>query len=360
MPAPVPAGTDRRIDKLLALLIEHALVVCSGAKIAREIGVSRSAVWRWVETLRGLGVKIKGHPRSGYQLQTIPDILVPQLLRRRLEGSSFAKRIHHFFKIGSTNDVALALAAAGEPHGTLVIAEQQTAGRGRLGRRWYSEKGSGIYATLLLRPAPPTPRPAGQSPANGGAPGLSRAAGAGPTLHPRQAPLLTLVAGLATREAVVELTRLSVDVRYPNDLLVNGRKFSGILTEMQAELDRILYVVVGIGVDVNHTALPADLKDIATSLRLAGGRSYSRIEILAQLLIWFERYYNRLMQEGPAPILARMAEVSSYVRDKRVRVETGRESFTATTAGLDDSGLLLLRRDDGSLSPHLAGDLTEA
>ncbi|MFQ5818299.1 MAG: biotin operon repressor, partial [Terriglobia bacterium] len=177
MPAPILAATDRRIDKLLALLVDHALVICSGAKIAREIGVSRSAVWRWVETLRGLGVKIKGHPRSGYQLETIPDILVPQLLRRQLPGNAFAKRIYHFFKIGSTNDVALALAAADAPHGTLVIAEQQTAGRGRLGRHWYSEKGTGMYVTFLLRPPLPT---------------------AGPTLHPRQAPLLTLLAGVAT------------------------------------------------------------------------------------------------------------------------------------------------------------------
>ncbi|MEK7214689.1 MAG: biotin--[acetyl-CoA-carboxylase] ligase, partial [Chloroflexota bacterium] len=169
----------------------------------------------------------------------------------------------------------------------------------------------------------------------------------------------TLVAGLATREAVVEVTHLPVDVRYPNDLLVNGRKFCGILTEMYAELERVLYIVVGIGINVNHTALPADLKATATSLRLAGGRAYSRLETLVQLLRWFERYYNRLVQEGPAPILARFTEVSSYVRNKRVRVDTGRGSFTATTAGLDDSGILLLRRDDGSVIPHLAGDLTE-
>lgn len=332
-----PAGTDRRIDALLALLVDHALVVCSGAKIARQIGVSRSAVWRWVEKLRELGVKIKGHPRTGYQLQTIPDVLVPQLLRRRLEGNTLIRRIHHFFRIGSTQDVALALGAAGspesgEPHGTLVLAEEQTAGRGRLGRRWHSEKASGIYCTLLLRPP----------------------------LHPRQAPLLTLAAGLAVREAVVEVTSLPVDIRYPNDLLVNRRKFCGILTEMQAQLDRVLYVAVGIGVDVNHSSFPAELKDIATSLRLAGGRTYSRLEILVRLLAWLERYYNRLVREGAAPILQRLEETSSYVRGKRVRVESLGESWVATTAGVDETGLLLLRREDGSVVPHLAGDLTEA
>jgi BirA family biotin operon repressor/biotin-[acetyl-CoA-carboxylase] ligase len=327
-----PASTDRRIDALLALLVDHALVVCSGAKIARQIGVSRSAVWRWVEKLRELGVKIKGHPRTGYQLQTIPDVLVPQLLRRRLEGNTLVRRIHHFFKIGSTQDVALALGATGEPHGTLVLAEEQTAGRGRLGRRWHSEKASGIYCTLLLRPP----------------------------LHPRQAPLVTLAAGLAAREAVVEVTGLPVDIRYPNDLLVNGRKFCGILTEMQAQLDRVLYVAAGIGIDVNQSAFPAEFKDVATSLRLAGGRTYSRLEILVRLLGGLERYYNLLVREGAPPILKRLEETSSYVRGKRVRVESLGESCVATTAGLDETGLLLLRREDGSVVPHLAGDLTEA
>jgi len=325
-------STDRRIDKLLSLLIDHATVVISGAKIARELGVSRSTVWHWVETLRALGVRIKGYPRTGYQLQQIPDILVPQLLHRRLQATQFGKRIHHFFKTTSTNDVALALAAAGEPHGTVVLAEEQTAGRGRLGRRWFSEKTRGIYFSLLLRPP----------------------------LNPRQAPLLTLVAGLATRESVVEVSGLPVDIRYPNDLLVDGKKFCGILTEMQAETDRVHYVVVGVGVDVNHTALPAELRDLATSLRLVGGRSYSRLEILVRLLTWFDFYYNRLLTEGAAPIIARFTEVSSYARNKTVRVNTGRETFIATTAGLDDSGVLLLRRDDGAIVPHLVGDLTEA
>jgi len=120
------ASTDRRIDKLLALLSEHPMVVLSGAKIARQIGVSRSAVWHWVQKLRALGVKIKGHPKTGYQLERVPDVLVPLLLRQRLEGTSFARRIHHFFRIDSTNNVALTLAADGEPHLGL---------RARIGRR---------------------------------------------------------------------------------------------------------------------------------------------------------------------------------------------------------------------------------
>jgi len=338
--APRAASTDRRIDKLLALLTEHPMVVLSGAKIARQIGVSRSAVWHWVQKLRGLGVQIKGHPKTGYQLETTPDILVPLLLRQRLEGTPFARRIHHFFRTDSTNSVALQLAADGEPHGALVVAEEQTAGRGRLGRAWFSEKTSGIYLSILLRP----------------------------TLALQQAPLLTLAAGLAARDAVVESTRsassgqagLSIDLRWPNDLLINGKKFCGILTEMQAEADRLRHVVVGIGINVNHTKMPAELEAIATSLRRAGLRTYSRLEIVVGLLRAFDRYYNQLLEQGAAPLIARFMEVSSYAQGKRVRVATPREEFSGTTAGLDAMGCLLVRRDDGEVTPVLAGDIREA
>lgn len=329
---PHPESTDRRIDRLLGLLTEHPMVVLSGAKIARQIGVSRSAVWHWVERLRALGVKIKGHPKSGYRLEKVPDILVPQLLQRRLRTPGLGRRIHHFFKIDSTNSVALALAAAGEPHGTLVLAEEQTAGRGRLGRAWHSEKTSGIYLSVILRPH----------------------------LAPQQAPLLTLLAGLAAHDAVVEVTGLAVELRWPNDLLVGGKKVCGILTEMHAEADRIHHLVVGIGVNVNHARLPRELEGVATSLRLAGGRAYSRLEILVRLLAALDPYYNRLVADGAAPIVARFTEVSSYARGKRVQVRTPREEFTGVTAGVDPTGSLLVRRDpDGETVPVLAGDVTE-
>lgn len=327
-----PQSTDRRIDKLLGLLSEHPMVILSGAKIARQIGVSRSAVWTWVEKLRALGVKIKGHPKSGYQLEKVPDILVPQVLQPRLRGTQFGRRIHHFFRIDSTNTVALALAAAGEPHGALVIAEEQTTGRGRLGRAWHSEKTKGLYLSVILRPP----------------------------LGPQHAPVLGLAAGLAARDAVVEVTELKVELSWPNDLLVAGKKFCGILTEMQAESQRLHHVVVGIGLNVNHTRLPAGLEPIATSLRLAGGRPYSRLEILVHLLVALDRYYNRLLSDGGAPLIACFTEVSPYARGRRVHVSTPWEEFTGVTAGLDESGLLRVRRDDGRTVTVLAGDVTEA
>ena len=144
--------TDRRIDALLTLLAENSTIVVNGAKIAKEIGVTRQQVWRWIEQLRALGVRVKGHPHTGYHIERVPDILAPQMLSHRLYGTPFARRIYHFFKIDSTNSVAMRLGEEGEPHGAIVLAEEQTAGRGRAGRAWASEKSAGIYCSVLLRP----------------------------------------------------------------------------------------------------------------------------------------------------------------------------------------------------------------
>jgi BirA family biotin operon repressor/biotin-[acetyl-CoA-carboxylase] ligase len=328
----LPGTTDRRIDALLTLLSDNATIVISGQKVAREIGVTRYTVWRWMEKLRSLGVKVKGHPRAGYQLERIPDVLVPGMLRRRLSGTAYGKRIHHFFRVESTNSVAMRLGEEGEPHGTLVVAEEQTAGRGRAGRAWHSEKTSGIYATLLLRPA----------------------------ISPAAAPLVTLVAGLAARDAVAEQTGLYPDIRWPNDLLLHGKKFCGILTEMHAEPDRVHFVVCGIGLNVNHAKMPADLQDAATSLRMESGRPHSRLELLVRLLRAADRYYNQMVAHGAAPIVARFTEVSSFARGKRVRVTTGQETYAGITAGLEPNGLLRVERDDGRVESVISGDVREA
>ncbi|MGH9592119.1 MAG: biotin--[acetyl-CoA-carboxylase] ligase, partial [Bryobacteraceae bacterium] len=329
--------TDSELDSLLAVLAGSPMIVISGQRIAREIGVTRSTVWRWIVRLRGLGVKVKGHPRSGYHIEKIPDVLLPGLLRERLVGSAFGKRIHHFFKTDSTNRVALELGQAGEPHGAIVIAEEQTAGRGRVGRAWHSERSSGLYLSLLLRPQ----------------------------LIPAQAPMLTLVAGLAVRDAVEEVqggdgAQGAVDLRWPNDVLIGGKKISGVLTEMYAEPDRVKFVVCGIGINVNHTKLPAEISGIATSLRMAGGRQQSRIEVVVRLLRHFEGYYNQFLRDGAGPIVKRFGEVSSFARGKRIRVTSGQETFPAVTAGLDPSGLLIVTRENGSKELLLSADISEA
>src|ERR1700726_3809830 len=144
----IAGSTERQVAALLTLLAENATIVISGARIAKEIGVSRSMVWQWVRQLRGLGVRVKGKAGEGYFLERVADILTPDMLRQRLKGSLFGKRIHHFFKVDSTNRVALELAHAGEPEGAVVLAEEQTAGRGRAGHPWHSERATGIYATV--------------------------------------------------------------------------------------------------------------------------------------------------------------------------------------------------------------------
>src|SRR6202790_1935361 len=213
----IAGTTERQVAALLTLLAENGTIVISGARIAREIGVSRSTVFRWVTRLRDLGVKVKGRAASGYFLEQVPDILSPDMLRQRLRGSLFGKRIYHFFKTDSTNQVALELGHAGEPEGAVIIAEEQTAGRGRAGHSWHSERAAGIYATILLRPR----------------------------LAPVQAPLLTMIAGLSAHAAVQGVTGLNVDLKWPNDLLINGKKVGGILTEMHAEPALVRFVIVG-------------------------------------------------------------------------------------------------------------------
>ncbi|MGH9711124.1 MAG: biotin--[acetyl-CoA-carboxylase] ligase [Candidatus Acidiferrales bacterium] len=328
----MPGPTDKRIDALLSLLSENTTIVISGAQIAKEIGVRRQTVWRWIETLRAAGVKVKGHPRTGYHIERAADVLAPKLLARGLRGTPFAKHIFHFFKVDSTNTVAMRLGDEGEAHGTVVVAEEQTSGRGRAGHSWHSEKAAGIYVSILLRPQ----------------------------ISPMFAPALTLVAGLAAYDAITEESNVLSDIRWPNDVLLKGKKVCGILTEMQAEPDRMHFAVIGIGINVNQSKMPNDLANIATSMRMETGRVHSRLELLARLLRHLDRYYNQFIAEGDTPILRRFAEVSSYFEGKRVRISTSTESFVGTTEGLEPMGILRVKRDDGRIESVISGTVAEA
>jgi BirA family biotin operon repressor/biotin-[acetyl-CoA-carboxylase] ligase len=324
-------STERKIDKMLHLLVKNAMVVVPGPKIASQIGVSHSAVGLWVKKLRELGVEIKGHHATGYQLLKIPDILVPSLIQAELGENEIGHDIIHHFRTGSTNTAALNLAQQGAEHGAVVVAEEQTAGRGRLGRTWYSEKSSGIYVSVILRPP----------------------------LSPTAAPILTLMAGVAIQHALSSVTGLHVDIRWPNDLLVNGKKVCGILTEMSAELGRLHAVVLGIGINVNHSEMPAELRSVATSLRIESRRTWSRVHILIALLRELERHYHLLLEKGSAAIAARWAAVSSYASGKRIRIVSAEAESLATTTGLDASGALRVRYDDGREEALVAGEIVE-
>jgi BirA family transcriptional regulator, biotin operon repressor / biotin---[acetyl-CoA-carboxylase] ligase len=316
-----PQPTDLRLGRIVRLLMEHATVVVSGTKIAQEISSSRSEVWRLIQQLRGLGVDVAGQPASGYRLRSVPDLLLPEVLRSLLRGTIFDAHLHHFYKIGSTNTAAMASAAGGAPEGTVFLAEEQTAGRGRGANSWQSPRSTGIYCSAILRPA----------------------------LPPSDVLVLSLGAGLAVQAAIQHVdSRVLPDLKWPNDILIDGKKVCGILTEMNAEATRVRYLVVGIGINVNQSTFPKDLP--ATSLRLATGSEWSRVELAAALLKSLDREYRNLIEDPDAreSILRRFAANSSWVQGKDVRIEENGSAFEGTTAGLDQRGFLQVRTPKGT------------
>ncbi|MGC2195357.1 MAG: biotin--[acetyl-CoA-carboxylase] ligase [Terriglobales bacterium] len=311
---------DVRLGSIVRVLSDHALVAVSGTKIGEEIGTSRSEVWRLIQQLRSLGVEIDGHPATGYQLRAVPDLLLADVLAPLVKGSLF-RHIQHYYKIGSTNAAAMEAAAAGAPEGSVFLAEEQTAGRGRGGNRWHSSRSTGIYCSVVLRP----------------------------NLPPSDALILSLAAGLAVHSAIREIdSRVNADLKWPNDLLLDGKKFCGILTEMNAEATRVRHVVVGIGINVNQQKFPEELRDIATSLRLASGSEWSRVELAAALLKSLDREYRALVEKPNAreSILRRFADHSSFVRGKHVHIDEN-GGFDGVTEGLDARGFLQVRTSQG-------------
>ncbi len=296
-------------------------MVVSGTKIALEIASNRSEVWRLIQQLRSLGVDVAGHPATGYQLKSIPDLLLPEILAPTLRGTIFADHIHHFYKIGSTNTAAMSAAADGAPEGSVFLAEEQTAGRGRGSHSWESARSVGIYCSVILRPA----------------------------LPPSEVLVLALAAGLAVHTAIkVHEPGLSVDLKWPNDVLIEGKKVCGILTEMNAEATRVRHVVVGAGINVKQTIFPENLPD-ATSLQLATGREWSRVELTSSLLKSLNVEYRCLLQEENArqSILKRFAERSTWVLGKQVRIQENGSTIEGITQGLDERGFLLVRTQQG-------------
>ena len=306
---------------MVRVLMGYPTVVISGTKLAQEIGTTRSEVWRLVEQLRTLGVEIAGHPSSGYQLTAVPDLLLPEMIEPLLRSTIFGENVHHYYRVGSTNTVAMDAAAAGAPEGTVFLAEQQTAGRGRASNQWHSAESTGIYCSVILRPA----------------------------LPPSDVLVLSLAAGLAVQSAIQEVDSHALpDLKWPNDVLIMGKKFCGILTEMSAEATRVRHIVVGIGVNVNQNSFPAELEQSATSLRLTTGIEWSRVEVCAALLKSLDREYHKLLENRDArtEILCRFEEHSSSTLGRQVRVEEN-GGFEGITEGLDSRGFLQVRTRQG-------------
>jgi BirA family transcriptional regulator, biotin operon repressor / biotin---[acetyl-CoA-carboxylase] ligase len=321
MDAEQDGSTGERMGRIVRLLSDNATVVVSGTRIAEELGTTRTEVWRAVEHLRELGLHITGHPSTGYQLDAVPDLLLPETISPLVQGTIFASNIHHYFRTGSTNVAAMQAAAAGEPEGAVFVAEEQTAGRGRGGHNWESPQSAGIYCSVVLRPE----------------------------LTPADTLLLSLLTGIAVAEAVERATGLHPDLRWPNDVLLSGRKLCGILTEMNAEPTRVHYVVVGIGLNVNQPRFSPELESVATSLRLESGREWSRVELTAALLKSLDSEYRKFTEAGcaaRAAILRNFEQRSSFARSRRVRVEEN-GGYEGVTAGFDDCGFLLVETEAG-------------
>lgn len=259
----------------------------------------------------------------------ISDLLLPEKILPHLRTQSFGKTIHHHARAASTNDLAHQLAIDGASEGTLILAEEQSSGRGRLGRTWISERFSGIYASLILRPG----------------------------IEPREAPILGLAAAVAISSGIRDVTALETDIKWPNDVMVNGQKCCGILTEMSAELDKIQFVIVGIGINVNQRKFPPELENKASSLFLESRRGISRVEVLVSVLRRFEDLYMEFLHQGRSVVLKQWVRCSSYASGKKVMVESGRRRISGITVGLGEDGTLQVRTENGQIETVMSGDL---
>jgi BirA family transcriptional regulator, biotin operon repressor / biotin---[acetyl-CoA-carboxylase] ligase len=322
---------DRKIDELLFALMQNMTIAVSGEKLARDLGVSHSTLIRWIDKLREAGVEIRGELFTGFRLVRLPDIMLPQLIRPRLRTQTLGRNLYHFYQTDSTNAFAARLLAHGSkvPDGTVVIAESQTSGRGRLGRSWHSETEAGLYLSMILRPHVP----------------------------PNLAPLFTLAAAVAMHDAIERDTRIDIDIKWPNDLLAGGKKVCGILAEIQAEVDMVRTLIIGVGVNINHCRLPDDIADRATSLRIVSGRIQSRIEIVCEFLEDFERLYREFEKTGPTSIIEQWTMHSSFANGRRIEIHDGVRLIAGVTRGLNPLGALRVEQKNGTIEDVYSGDV---
>jgi BirA family biotin operon repressor/biotin-[acetyl-CoA-carboxylase] ligase len=303
----------------------------SGAELSQKLGISRAAIWARIEALRELGYDIEASPHQGYRLLVAPDVLHADDIGWRLEENQIIGRdLRLFEQTTSTNDVIEKLARDGAKEGAVVFAESQTAGRGRLGRTWISPARKGLWFSVLLRP----------------------------DLSPSAATQFTVASAAALRKAIELQTRLKTEIKWPNDILVSGKKVAGILTELSAELDRIKYVVVGIGVDVNLDSndLPPELRDQATSLKLELGKPVVRAELAAVILRQLDRVYFQI-RSGEFNLVADEWEQHCTTLGQRLVIQVGNRRVCGRAESLGDDGALLLRTEHGHLERIVGGDI---
>lgn len=298
----------------------------SGEEMSQQLSMSRAAIWKHMQELRSHGYEIVAVPHLGYQLLSSPDRLLPHEIHFGLKTKIMGRKVYAFESIPSTMDEAFRLGMEGAPEGTLVCAESQTQGRGRLGRVWVSPKAKGIYASLILRPS----------------------------LSPSQMPPITLMAAVALAETVRRLTALKPLIKWPNDLLVSNKKLAGILTELRAETDQVRFVVLGIGLNINATS--SQLLDTATSLKIETKKTFNRVEILQELLCQMEQWYGLVLKGRFSEILKYCRKHSATLK-KRVRLHDASGDIQGMAVAMDDDGGLVIRLDNGHLVKKMAGDI---
>ncbi|WP_042162363.1 biotin--[acetyl-CoA-carboxylase] ligase [Paenibacillus gorillae] len=320
------------MSKLLELLVAHSGQYVSGEMISRELNVSRTAIWKQIHKLEDQGYEIEASRRLGYKLISVPDTYSLEDLKEQLQTAAFGRSIHLFEQVDSTQNVAQKLAEEGAPEGTLVIAEQQLSGRGRMGRAWTSPKGKGVWMSLIMRP----------------------------TIPVHFAPQLTLLTAVALCRSLTRLTSLPIGIKWPNDLLIDGKKISGILLESTAEDARLRYVIAGVGVSVNLAAsdYPEEMQDRVTSLRIASGARLSREAVIAAFMLEWEQLYTLYQEEGFAPIVT-LWEALSVSLNKPARLTTPQGIIDGTPVALDESGAIAVRLEDGKVVLVFSAEMGE-
>jgi BirA family biotin operon repressor/biotin-[acetyl-CoA-carboxylase] ligase len=317
--------------KILSALRENPDGV-SGAELAEQLKISRAAVWARIDELRRVGYDIEAGPHFGYRLVSSPDALhADDLLARLGKTKVIGRDIRVFEQTTSTNDVIEKLARDGVKEGVVVFAESQTKGRGRLGRKWISPAHKGLWFSILLRP----------------------------DLRPQETTQLTVASATALRRAIQSETGLKPEIKWPNDILIGGKKVAGILTELNAELDKVRYVILGIGIDVNLDAgeFPTELCKTATSLKIEAGEALSRAELAAAILRELDQDYARICV-GKFAAVADEWEDHCMTIGKNVTVQIGERKIRGHAESLDDDGALLLRTEHGHLERITGGDVT--
>ncbi|MFQ6052233.1 MAG: biotin--[acetyl-CoA-carboxylase] ligase [Candidatus Hydrothermarchaeota archaeon] len=311
--------------KILEALKNKKGSYVSGEELSKKLGISRTAIWKHVNALKEEGYLIESYPKLGYRLIEAPDLFFPEEIKENLKTEFLGNEIYYFKEIGSTMDYAKDLGTKGIPEGALVISEIQTKGRGRLSREWQSPFG-GIWLSLLLRPK----------------------------ISPVHAPKITLLSGIAVTKTIKKECDLDARLKWPNDVIINGKKVCGILTEISAEIDRINFVVVGIGINVNNE-LPKELERSATTIRKESKRSFSRLKILKSLLEEFESLYV-LFKKNQTFIVDEWKKYSDTL-NKPVRITTPDRVIEGLALDIDEEGRLIVKTNE-SVERIVSGDCT--